>query len=188
MLRFMLPALAGVSALVATTVCAADTTPGDEDPRALGVLDEPSGFSASEPRVAPPSPPVKGKTVYFAPLDNDKNCTVLFLYNTGNKDTVVNVSGYSTNGTLVFFLNIPLAAHSFRRCCSDSGVGRDPAWDDTVIVNFTTYTIYAALTLPKGCHATGYIAWDPTGAYDPHASDALLPLDFTSDHPRRPVP
>ena len=143
------------------------------------------------PNVAPQSPgalptPVPGETlVYFVPTDNDATATVLFLYNTDSVAHTVALRGYSYNGTLVYSLNINVAATSFLRLASDSIVSAPPpswATPAPVITNFTDFTYYASLSLPKGVKVEGYTLYNPgTGVVDPRQDQGAVPLRFSTD-------
>ena len=55
------------------------------------------------------------------------------------------------------------------------------SWSQSVLVNFTTFSAYAKLTVPAGVKADGYVAWDTLGFYDPLSSTVILPLRFSTD-------
>jgi hypothetical protein len=123
--------------------------------------------------------------VYFTPQDNDQNCTVLFLYNTGDVDATVPLRGFSATGVLVYSLNISVPAHHLVRCCSDIVITTNaPSWANTVVTNFTDVTIYAQLSLPAGVKVDGYVAWNPTGSYDPSVGVNTLKLQFIREQSR----
>ncbi|MEJ2305852.1 MAG: hypothetical protein P8Y14_30390 [Anaerolineales bacterium] len=139
---------------------------------------------------APQSPgvlptPIPGEAlVYFVPTDNDATATVLFLYNTDTVAHTVALRGFSYNGVLVYSLNINVAATSFLRLASDSIVSAPPpswATPAPVITNFTDFTYFASLSLPKGVKVEGYTLFNPgTGVVDPHDQGAI-PLRFSTD-------
>ena len=41
------------------------------------------------------------------------------------------------------------------------------------------------MTLPAGVHAEGYVAWNPTGVYDPLVATETLELRFSKDLAQR---
>jgi hypothetical protein len=130
--------------------------------------------------------PIPGETqVFFVPTDNDATATVLFLYNTDSITHTVALRGFSYNGVLVYSLNITIRASSFLRLASDSIVSAPPpswATPAPVITNFTDFTYFASLSLPKGVKAEGYILFNPgTGIVDPRKDQGAIPLRFSTD-------
>lgn len=130
--------------------------------------------------------PVPGNTqLYFVPTDNDATATVLYLYNTEPLTQTVPVRGFSYNGVLVYSLNITIAPTSFLRLASDSiAAAPPPSWATPapVITNFTDFTYYAMLSLPKGVKAEGYALFNPgTGVVDPRKDQGAIPLRFSTD-------
>jgi hypothetical protein len=130
--------------------------------------------------------PVPGETqVYFVPSDSDATATVLYLYNTDTVAHIVALRGYSYNGVLVYSLNINIAAISFLRLASDSIVSAPPpswATPAPIITNFTDFTYFASLSLPKGVKVEGYILFNPgTGVVDPRSDQGAVPLRFSTD-------
>jgi hypothetical protein len=132
--------------------------------------------------------PIPGETlVYFVPTDNDASATVLYLYNTDSVTHTVALRGFSYNGVLVYSLNITIKATSFLRLASDSIVSAPPpswATPAPIITNFTDFTYYASLSLPKGVEVDGYTVFNPgTGVVDPRTNQGAIPLRFSSDPP-----
>ena len=130
--------------------------------------------------------PVPGETlVYFVPTDNDATATVLYLYNTDNVAHIVALRGFSYNGVLVYSLNINVGATSFLRLASDSiAAAPPPSWATPApsITNFTDFTYFASLSLPKGVKVEGYTLYNPgTGVVDPRADQGASPLRFSTD-------
>lgn len=130
--------------------------------------------------------PVPGNTqLYFVPTDNDATATVLYLYNTEPLTQTVPLRGFSYNGVLVYSLNITIGPTSFLRLASDSiASAPPPSWATPapVITNFTDFTYYAMLSLPKGVKAEGYALFNPgTGVVDPRADQGAVPLRFSTD-------
>jgi hypothetical protein len=123
--------------------------------------------------------------VYFVPTDNDATATVLYLYNTDTSDHIVALRGFSYNGVLVYSLNINVAATSFLRLASDSiAAAPPPSWATPapIITNFTDFTYFASLSLPRGVKAEGYVVFNPgTGVVDPRQDQGAIPLRFSSD-------
>lgn len=130
--------------------------------------------------------PIPGETlVYFVPTDNDASATVLYLYNTDSVSHIVALRGFSYNGVLVYSLNINIGATSFIRLASDSiAAAPPPSWATPapIITNFTDFTYFASLSLPKGVKAEGYTLFNPgTGTIDPRKDQGAIPLRFSTD-------
>jgi hypothetical protein len=160
----------------------------DEDPRALRAA-EPAPESQPKPRAVLPTGGTGLVPVYFVPQDNDANATVIFLYNTSADDASVDLSGYSSNGVLVYHLVLDVPAGGFTRLVSDAvAAAPPPSWDaaamptpaPVVVTNFTDFTYYARFLLPAGLHVDGFIEYNPgTGVVDPRATNARVPLHFS---------
>jgi len=130
--------------------------------------------------------PIPGETlVYFIPTDNDATATVLYLYNSDPVAHIVALRGFSYNGVLVYSLNINVGANSFLRLASDSiASSPPPSWATPapVITNFTDFTYFASLSLPKGVKVEGYTLYNPgTGVVDPRKDQGATPLRFSTD-------
>jgi hypothetical protein len=143
--------------------------------------------SSPTPRALPA--PTPGETlVYFVPTDNDATATVLYFVNTDSVAHTVALRGFSYNGVVVYSLNIDLPATSMRRLASDSivsspppswGSASDPNLPDPIITNFTDFTYFASLSLPKGVKVDGYTLFNPgTGVVDPRKDQGAMPLRF----------
>lgn len=130
--------------------------------------------------------PIPGETlVYFITADSDATATVLNLLNTDSVAHVVALRGYSYNGVLGYSLNINIPATSIIRLSSDSIVAAPPpswATPAPIITNFTDFTYYASLSLPKGVKVEGYILFNPvTGTVDPRLDQGAIPIRFSTD-------
>jgi hypothetical protein len=130
--------------------------------------------------------PIPGESlVYFVPTDNDATATVLYLYNTDTVAHIVALRGFSYNGVLVYSLNINVGATSLLRLASDSiAAAPPPSWATPapIITNFTDFTYFASLSLPKGVKVEGYTLFNPgTGVVDPRQDQGAVPLRFSSD-------
>ena len=146
----------------------------------------PANFIAGIDSVSVLPTPIPGETlVYFSPTDNDATATVLYLYNTDNVAHIVALRGFSYNGVLVYSLNINVGANSFLRLASDSiASAPPPSWATPapIITNFTDFTYFASLSLPKGVKAEGYVLFNPgTGTVDPRKDQGAIPLRFSTD-------
>ncbi len=131
-------------------------------------------------------PPTPGETlVYFVTTDSDATATVLYLLNTDSVAHTVALRGYSYNGVLGYSLNINVAASSLLRLSSDSiAAAPPPSWSTPapVITNFTDFTYFASLSLPKGVKVEGYYVYNGgTGTVDPRADQGALPIRFSTD-------
>jgi len=72
------------------------------------------------------------------------------------------------------------------RICSDTVTTVSATWADYVLVNFTTFSTYAKLTLPPGVKAEGYVVYNASGVYDPLTEAQMLPLRFSAKTPTVP--
>ena len=172
------PALAGPSNDSSLTPTPSSDMGSDEVPPANLTTE---GVSAN----ALPTP-IPGETlVYFVPTDSDATATVLFLYNTDTVAHTVALRGFSYNGVLVYSLNINVEATSFLRLASDSiASAPPPSWATPapIITNFTDFTYFASLSLPKGVKVEGYVLFNPgTGVVDPRKDQGAIPLRFSTD-------
>jgi hypothetical protein len=145
----------------------------------------PQAISGAQAPVALPTP-IPGETlVYFTTSDSDATATVLYLNNTDSVAHTVALRGYSYNGVLVYSLNINVPSGGFVRLSSDSiAAAPPPSWatPPPIITNFTDFTFYASLSLPKGVKVEGYTLYNPgTGTVDPRLDQGAIPLRFSSD-------
>ncbi len=120
-------------------------------------------------------------TVYFTPQDENTSTTVLFLYNTNPATATVGLQTFYINGSLTISTSVAVPPLGLVRICADSVNTVSASWANYVLVNFTTFSAYAKMTLPEGVKADGYVAWDITGAYDPLTNTQTLPLRFSTD-------
>ncbi|HTP06702.1 MAG TPA: hypothetical protein VMP08_00520 [Anaerolineae bacterium] len=163
------------------------STPTPSSSSGAGDDEQPPATFALRPNTVNALPtPIPGESlVYFVPSDNDATATVIYLYNTDTVDHIVALRGFSYNGVLVYSLNINVGATSFLRLASDSiAAAPPPSWATPapIITNFTDFTYFASLSLPKGVKAEGYTLFNPgTGVVDPRADQGAIPLRFSSD-------
>jgi hypothetical protein len=171
------------------------------DPSAAADEKIPPSLQAPAKRTAQALPaPTPGETlVYFFPTDNDATATVIYLLNTDSVAHVVPLRGFSYNGVLVYSLNININATSIQRLISDSPVSSPPpSWCgpptsgcsgiNPIITNFTDFTYFASLSLPRGVVADGYTIFNPgTGVVDPRADQGAIKLRFMTVLPQ-PTP
>lgn len=130
--------------------------------------------------------PIPGETlVYFTTADSDATATVVFLYNTDAVAHTVALRGYSYNGVLGYSLNINVPATSLVRLSSDSiAATPPPSWSTPapIITNFTDFTYFASLSLPRGVRVEGYMLYNGgTGVVDPRTDQGAIPLRFSTD-------
>jgi hypothetical protein len=176
------PAAGSAGALLSGT-----STPTLRPPSVAGDDELPSAEPVVEGQTMDALPTaVSGQSlVYFVPTDNDATATVLYLYNTNSTAQTVALRGYSYNGTLVYSLNITVGASSFLRLASDAiASAPPPSWATPapIITNFTDFTYFASLSLPKGVKVEGYTLFNPgTGVVDPREDQGATPLRFSSD-------
>jgi len=159
---------------------AADTSDEQQPPSPPAAAKRPLGTLAA---------PIPGETLaWFFPTDNDATATVMYLLNTDTVAHTVALRGYSQNGVLVYSLNINIDATSMLRLISDSlAAAPPPSWTaaactgckDPVVTNFTDFTYFASLSLPKGVKVDGYVIFNPgTGTVDPRLDQGAIPLRF----------
>ncbi len=130
--------------------------------------------------------PIPGEAlVYFVPSDNDATGTVLYLYNTDAAAHIVALRGFNYDGAMVYAQNINIGASSFLRLVSDSvAAAPPPSWATPapITTNFTDFTYFASLSLPKGVRVEGYVVFNPgTGVIDPRLNQGAIPLRFSTD-------
>lgn len=119
-----------------------------------------------------------GSTVYFTPQDENASTTVLSLFNTSDVDATVGLQSFGLDGTLTIDTSLMVPAHNLVRVCADTVSTVSATWTNVVLVNFTTFSTYAKLTLPPGVKVDGYVAWNTSGTYDPLAALQTLPIVF----------
>lgn len=156
---------------------ASQASGGDELP--------PAGYNPQSSALAALPTPIPGEAlVYFVPSDNDSTATVFYLYNTDSVQHVVTVNGFSAMGDLFFQKHITIPAYGFVRCVSDAVIASPPpSWvtPAPILVNFTDFTYYASLSLPKGVKVEGYTIFNPTSLVDPNTFQGETPLRFSAD-------
>jgi hypothetical protein len=122
---------------------------------------------------------IKGTAVYFTPQDENTSATVIFLYSTNATATTVGLQSFNLDGSLVIDTTISVPAHGLVRICSDTVSTASASWANSVLVNFTTFSTYAIMTLPRGVKAEGFVVYNPSGTYDPLTETQMLPLRFS---------
>jgi hypothetical protein len=120
-------------------------------------------------------------TVYFTPQDENTNTTVLFLYSTNNQTTTVGLKTFYLNGSLTISTTVAVPPNGLVRICGDTVSTVSASWANYVLINFTTFSTYAQMTLPAGVKAEAYVAWNTTGIYDPLTAVQTLPIRFSTD-------
>ena len=120
-------------------------------------------------------------TVYFTPQDENTSNTILFLYNTSTTTATVSIQTYRLNGAQYINTSLDLPPGELVRISGDTVSTISSSWQDVVLVNFTTFSTYAKMTLPAGVKADGYVVWNNGNTYDPLQVAPTLPLRFSSD-------
>jgi hypothetical protein len=128
-----------------------------------------------------PPPASTNATVYFTPQDENTSVTILFLYNTNALTETVGIQSFYINGSLTISTTLAVPPHGLVRVSSDTVTTVSASWQNYVLVNFTTFSAYAKMTLPAAIKADGYVAWDSSGVYDPLQLDYTLPIRFSAD-------
>lgn len=147
----------------------------------------PTAKAANVAPLALPAPNPGETLAYFFPTDNDATGTVMYLVNTDSVAHVVQLRGFAYNGVLVYSLNINIDAFHMLRLASDSiAAAPPPSWASStggapapIITNFTDFTYFASISLPKGVKVDGYVIFNPgTGTVDPRKDQGAIPLRF----------
>jgi len=120
-------------------------------------------------------------TVYFTPQDENTSTTVLFLYNTNSTTATVGLQTFYINGSLTISTTVAVPPLGLARICADTVSTISASWANYVLINFTTFSAYARMAVPAGVKADGFVAWNPTGIYDPLVVSNTLPLRFSTD-------
>lgn len=120
-------------------------------------------------------------TVYFTPQDENTSTTVLFLYNTNAATATVGLQTFYINGSLTISTSVAIPPLGLVRICADTVSTVSASWANYVLINFTTFSAYAKMTVPQGVKADGFVAWNSTGIYDPLTISQTLPLRFSTD-------
>jgi hypothetical protein len=120
------------------------------------------------------------KTVHFTPQDENTSVTVLLLYNVGKKPANVGIETYQSDGSVFTSAEVAVPASGLVRIATDPVETVSATWQDTVVINFTTFSTYAKMTLPRGVRAEGFVVWNGGATYDPLQVAPTLPLRFTT--------
>ena len=152
----------------------------DSNPESLPEVQIPDRYSPD--RIAAPNGVAEAQ-VYFTPQDENTSTTVLFLYNTSSVTATVGVDTFQLDGTAFLSTAVAVPPASLVRICADSVSTVSGSWQDVVLINFTTFSTYARMTLPAGVKAEGFVVWNNSGTYDPLQVAPTLPLRFSIDPP-----
>jgi hypothetical protein len=120
-------------------------------------------------------------TVYFAPQDENTSATVIFLYNTSDTNATAGLQTFEPDGALYIDTSILVPAGELVRICSDEVSTVSWTWQDVVLVNLTTASAYAKMTLPRGVKAEAYVVWNGGFGYDPLQVVPTLNIRFSTD-------
>lgn len=124
----------------------------------------------------------EASVLYFAPQDEDRSTTVMAFYNTSSVTGTVRIETFNLTGGSVISTSFQVPPGHLVRAAADT-VEPVGTWDETLLVNFRTFSTYGRLTMSKGIKADGYIAWNGGTQYDPMEAVPVLPLRFSSDPP-----
>lgn len=122
-----------------------------------------------------------GTAVYFTPQDENTSTTVLFLYNTSNVTATVGIETFQLNGSQFIDTDVAVPPGQLVRICGDTVSTISASWQDTILINLTTSSTYARMTLPEGVKADGYVVWNGSSTYDPLQEVPTLPLRLSTD-------
>lgn len=120
-------------------------------------------------------------TVYFTPQDENTSTTVLFLYNTSGVTATVGLQTFRTDGLEYISTTLDIPPAGLVRMAADTVSTIASSWSNTVLVNFTTTSAYAKMSMPSGVKADGYVVWNDSSTYDPLQVAPTLPLRFSTD-------
>ena len=152
----------------------------DSNPTGAPEVIIPPAYQPSLPN-APDAASTAVTTVYFTPQDENTRTTELFLYNTNATTATVGLQTFSINGSLTISTGLSIPPQGLVRVSADSVNTTSASWQNYVLVNFTTFSAYAKMTVPQGVKYDGYVAWDLTGVYNPLSSTVTLPLRLSTD-------
>src|SRR5439155_84900 len=152
----------------------------DSNPTGAPEVIIPPAYQPSLPN-APDAASTAVTTVYFTPQDENTSTTELFLYNTNATTATVGLQTFSINGSLTISTSLSIPPQGLVRVSADSVNTVSASWQNDVLVNFTTFSAYAKMTVPHGVMYDGYVAWNTTGVYDPLVADQTLPLRFSTE-------
>ncbi len=121
-------------------------------------------------------------TLYFAPQDSDATGTVVAVMNTEAFTQSIAINGYGS-GALGYALIVKVGPRSVVHLVTDSlAASPPPSFSDSIVTNFTDFTEYATIDVPRGVRLDGYIVFNPgTGTIDPRADQGAIPLRFSTD-------
>ena len=153
----------------------------DSNPTGSPEVFIPEHYRPSAAGVASVAAATTAATVYFAPQDENTSTTVLFLYNTGTTTATVGLQTYEPDGLEYINTTVAVPPAGLVRICADEVSTVSWTWQDVVLINFTTASAYAKMTLPAGVKAEGYVVWNNATTYDPLQVAPTLPLRFSTD-------
>jgi hypothetical protein len=153
----------------------------DSNPTEAPEVFIPARYMPNEASAASITNDIPVATVYFTPQDENTSNTVLFLYNTSTTTATVSIQTFRLNGTQFINTSLDVPPGELVRISGDSVSTISASWQDVVLVNFTTSSTYAKMTLPAGVKADGFVVWNNGSTYDPLQVAPTLPLRFSSD-------
>lgn len=120
-------------------------------------------------------------TLYFTPQDENTSTTILFLYNTSSVTATVGLQTYRLDGTRHISTSVSIAPAGLVRIAGDTVSSTSSTWQDVALINFTTFSTYARMTMPAGVKAEAYVVWNNSSTYDPLQVAPTLPIRFSTD-------
>ena len=171
-IRALIACVAAILAMSVAPAAAADDSSPDARPEVVF----PKGIQAGDPADLPI--PGERQIVYFNPQDENTSVTVMFFTNTTNRDRSVRITTYRLNGSVFIDTTINVPARELVRIAADPVSTISASWQDTILVNFTTFSTYGRVILPRGVFVEGYVAWNGGATYDPLDVVPTLPLRF----------
>jgi hypothetical protein len=123
------------------------------------------------------------RPIYFVPQDSDGTATVLVLYNTTSLTQTVAIQSFSSTGSTVISTTVEVGPNRLRRAIADGLIANPPpSWADSLLVNFTDFSLYAVMYVPQGIKFDGYVVFNgATSTIDPRTDQGALPLRFSTD-------
>lgn len=161
------------------TLAAAVLSGSDSDPVGPPDVIIPERYRAKVSGAALEPLAVSKKTLYFTPQDENTSATVLFFYNRGAADAVVQLKTFDIDGSLYIDTTINVPAKELVRVCSDTVSTISGTWQSPVYLNFTTTSTYARIRFPRTVRIEGYVVWNDATTYDPLQVAPTLNLRFT---------
>jgi hypothetical protein len=88
---------------------------------------------------------------------------------------------FRLDGTMLLNTSFGVKPLALVRICGDGLVSYTGSWADTLLINFTTNSAFAQMTLPAEVKADVYAVWNKSTFYDFFLPAPTLPLRFNTD-------